>query len=75
MEATVSAEARVKQRALMEIASMTEMDITHAMDWYQSYHGKMPTWEEAYDTLSSMRSIFAKCFYEELAKLKVKEAV
>jgi hypothetical protein len=65
----------VKQRAIMEIAGMTEMDITHAMDWYQSYHGKMPTWEEAYDTLSAMRACFSRVFYEELAKLKVKEAV
>lgn len=68
-------EATVKQRALMEIASMTDMDIADAAEWYQNIHGKYPTWEQAYDTLSSMRKLFSELFYEELAKLKVKEAV
>jgi hypothetical protein len=66
-------ELTTKQKAIMEIAGMTDMDIGNAREWFQAYHGREATWEEAFDTLSSMRWTFASLFYQELAKLKIKE--
>jgi len=64
-------ELTTKQKAIMEIAGMSEIDITHAQDWYKDSTGKEASWEQAFDLMSSMRVLFARCFYEELAKLKV----
>jgi hypothetical protein len=64
-------ELTTKQKAIMEIAGMTDMDIGNAREWFQAYHGREATWEEAFDTLSSMRYMFAKCFYEALTELRV----
>lgn len=68
-------ELTIKQQALCEIAGMTSLDIDDAKHHYFLKYGKVPSFDEAYDTLSSMRMVFSRIFLEELSKLKIKEAV
>lgn len=64
------AELVTYQNSMMELASMSSLDIEDAKDELYKRGIKEPTFDMCFDMLSSMRSAFAAIFMDELRKMK-----
>jgi hypothetical protein len=59
-------EFTTKQICLMELASMSSLDMDDAEQELLKRGVREPSFDECFDMLSSMRHIFSKIFHEEL---------
>lgn len=61
----------IKELSSMEIACLSSIDLEDAEQELRNRGVPDPTFEQSFDMLSSMRTVYSNIFYSELCKLRL----